>query len=482
MLLNKCIEAVKILSLHKDAKLGTLHKVSNTIKILKEEVDYEIQQQLDLFDYIIRRRLSNDSFTKILTDIMVEHPHLYEDAQLINESYSYEDLENYSEIVQNYYNNKKIDQIVSKLEKTITDIKLEEFPSVSEKLNFLRETIDKTFEDLSSIDISKDENEFIVDTDVDIEEQIEDDKEILTISTGFRSLDNALYGGFQSGRLYIFTGGTGKGKSLILNNITVNLAKTYQTSDFRKKFEKEFSTYKPCIVFVTNENLISETRLRIASIIDDTSPDNPNLSDKKYQAKLFADFVKKTGIVLYFKYVPPRSVTAYDIYSMMISLEHQRGYKPIALVVDYLDRLRSIHKSDQERFVLGYITDELKAISIKANIPVITATQLNREGNKSEDPTLETIGESWKKVENADSVILFNPERLQNEPKWIYRIKVPKLRYGAPTNDPIILERDENKLKLIEQGQTIMNSNQNLVIDSSPSNPIFTDTPDIFGI
>ncbi|MDC3911907.1 hypothetical protein KQE47_26620, partial [Raoultella planticola] len=41
-------------------------------------------------------------------------------------------------------------------------------------------------------------------------------------STGWPTLDQKLYGGFNRGELQIFAGGSGSGKSLIMQNLAVN--------------------------------------------------------------------------------------------------------------------------------------------------------------------------------------------------------------------------------------------------------------------
>ena len=42
-------------------------------------------------------------------------------------------------------------------------------------------------------------------------------------STGWKSIDDKLYGGFNRGELNIFTGGSGAGKSLFLQNLALEL-------------------------------------------------------------------------------------------------------------------------------------------------------------------------------------------------------------------------------------------------------------------
>ncbi len=59
--------------------------------------------------------------------------------------------------------------------------------------------------------------------------------------------------------------------------------------------------------------------------------------------------------------------------------ESTTGFVPDVLIVDYADIMRSSNKYNERRFELELIYQELRNIAIQFNIPVITATQLNRE-------------------------------------------------------------------------------------------------------
>ena len=465
-MIREVLESVNIIALHKKSKLSSLDKASHVIEILTNEVDYELQEVLKIFKHIIERRLNGDSYSLILKDVSTIHPHLIDQANKINSEIDEEKLEEYVYQLNFFFNNKKLEEIVNFLKKELNELELEEFESFTSKLDKVRTIVNKSFESLASIEVTRDESEFIVDSDLDIESQIEDTTEHKTIPTGFRSLDKALYG-FQSGRIYVFAGGTGKGKSTLLANFAYNLCTQYKVSEYKQLFEEDFTSYKPAVIFITNENTIAETRKRLVSIITDLPSNDPKLNDKKFQADALKRFHKETGVVFYIKYVTPRSVTAFDIYSQILNLERIRGYKPIGIVVDYLDRLRSLQNTKEERHMLGFITDELKAISIKLNVPVLTATQLNREGHTSEDPSIKNIGESWKKVENADAVIVFNSEQDVNG-NWTYKLKIEKLRYKDPVTEPISLIRRSGVLKIEELTSDLENITQ-----KTSQNPLF---------
>jgi len=464
-MLREILDSLTAIALHKKSKLSNLDKAKQVIDLIFHDVEHEKQELLNTLKHIIERRLNGETYSFILRDVSVIHPDFIELADQINNKVDDGKLEEYVYDLNVFFNNRKLEQIVNSLKSELNEIELEEFESFTNKFDKIRSIVNKSFESLATLMTSIDESEFIIDSEIDIESQIEDATEHKQISTGFRSLDKALYG-FQSGRIYILAGGTGKGKSTLLMNFAYNMCVHYKTSEFYTLFKENFPTYKPTLVFITNENTIAETRRRLISILTGLSSDDPKLNDKKFQADILRKFHKETGVVVYIKYVTPRSTTAFDIYSQILNLERIYGYKPIGLVVDYLDRLKSLQNTKEERFMLGFITDELKAIAIKLNVPVITATQLNREGHTSDDPSVKNVSESWKKVENADVVIVFNSEQ-DVEGNWTYKLKIEKLRYKDPATEPITLIRRSGTLKIDELTSDLENitkkTTQNLV-------------------
>jgi replicative DNA helicase len=76
-----------------------------------------------------------------------------------------------------------------------------------------------------------------------------------------------------------------------------------------------------------------------------------------------------------------------------------------AVYIDYLDLLEPDERREFFRLDLGQITSRLKAISATFEIPIITATQLNREAykkTKTGEIGGETISESMHKLFIAD--------------------------------------------------------------------------------
>lgn len=241
------------------------------------------------------------------------------------------------------------------------------------------------------------------------------------LQTGIRQLNSILSPGFQSGRMYCFLGGSGKFKSGTLLNIAEQL----------RRFNPQIPAYenglRKCILFITLENSIEETVERIYDMYCDT---NGNIRDDDTQKVIDAlrtnggyDFTATSGIDIFMKYAGNLEINTGEIHVYMKELR-EKGYMPICIILDYIKRIDSVHNSNgDERVRMSFVAKELKSIAQYYEIPMITAMQLNREGNSIIDAAMReckqdvarfvgssSIGNAWDIIEDSDWVCLINPE------------------------------------------------------------------------
>jgi replicative DNA helicase len=101
-----------------------------------------------------------------------------------------------------------------------------------------------------------------------------------------------------------------------------------------------------------------------------------------------------------------------------------------AIIVDYLDLLRSDSSNDLYRLELSFITAGLKDISVKYNCPVLSPTQLGRAVYRNKEAgtlNLDMMSESIKKVEHADFICLMSKDQTNGNNVYL---KVGKNRCG----------------------------------------------------
>ena len=242
------------------------------------------------------------------------------------------------------------------------------------------------------------------------------------LKTGIQAINRSLNGGFENDRCYIYLGLPGEGKSSTLLNLTL------QIKGNNKDITTKDPTKRPTILFLTMENTLNETLERVFSILvsdDDISEFGGYKEIMQLLRQNGLGVTNDSPIDIEFRYVPSNSVDTdylYTIYDEMSA----NGQEVVCLVQDYIKRIRprdfKLMGGDM-RIALGAVVDEFKEFAIAKHIPVITASQLNRdaakiidEGRKSTEADLvrkvgrANIGESTLITENADSAFILVPE------------------------------------------------------------------------
>ena len=153
---------------------------------------------------------------------------------------------------------------------------------------------------------------------------------------------------------------------------------------------------------------------------------------------------KKSKIII--KEFPPSTLTPHQLKSYVKKLI-QRGIKPDAIVLDYLNLLHSPLGNNSYERVL-YAAQQTRALSYELNCPIISATQLNRSGYNVDNPGLETISESIGLATTSDAIISIW-QKDEDKELGIINIGMSKNRFG-PNFGSIALKIDYNTLQITE--------------------------------
>lgn len=288
------------------------------------------------------------------------------------------------------------------------------------------------------------------------------------LMTGIRQLNAILSPGFQSGRLYTFLGGTGRFKSGTLWNITD------QIRQFNPQIIPVENGMRKVILFITMENTIYETIIRLFDMYNDTGKEIKELEvedvAKILREKGHFEFTSDNGIDIEMRYYSDLEIATSNIYTLIQELA-DCGKKVIAVVLDYILKINSAkeHYGD-ERLRISYAGRELKSLAQYFDIPVITAMQINREGNSILEASMQEnkedigrfignafVGQCWDLIQESDFVCFVNLEMKQSTGKWYLSFKRTKIRgkkdpmavdyFNHPfvNNNGIRLEPDVNK-------------------------------------
>lgn len=290
--------------------------------------------------------------------------------------------------------------------------------------------------------------------------------------TGMRCLNAMLSPGFESGRIYLFLGGTGKGKSGVLLNIADQLRL------FNPQIKPVENGIRKTIVFVTMENVISETIERLFDMYNDTGINMKNLDPEQVKKILRENgrftFDGENGIDIDILYFSDLEIKTADLYQILFNLR-DKGKQPIALIIDYILKLDSTRENqNDERLRLTNCGKELKVLAQLFDIPVISAMQFNREGNAIIDAATtdekegilnfvgpSMIGTAWGLINECDWVGAINLERRRSTNLVYMAFKLYKIRgkrdamgidyFNHPfnSNNSLRLQTDVDKPKTV---------------------------------
>lgn len=278
-----------------------------------------------------------------------------------------------------------------------------------------------------------------------------------SVTTGYPDLDRYLRGGFHPGRLYVFGGSSGDGKSTTMINFLKNNLK-------RKKEDELYDLY----VYFTLENQLDESLLKLYCSLENLSDEeiiDDYESHKQLIPQKFTSYQRESKTILTMDYFPATSVSVMDLIIRIEELKSQ--YEGVAelrgIFVDYLDLLKAGRMFDIYRMELGQITVDLKVLAVTMHVPVVTLTQLNRAGYAKDAPMdLTMMSESIKKVEHADFVALLRARVMENDDgeedldndEGILDIEICKNRSG-PKNKRVTLATNFSKSLIWDTGRRI---------------------------
>lgn len=279
-------------------------------------------------------------------------------------------------------------------------------------------------------------------------------------STGFTQLDYVTFGGFPTkGRcLIIFMGQPFVGKSLILSN----LAKNYMALNMF-----------PLIISLEMSEEMYGRRIDAHIGNMDVNRLDKNTGVLKNKIEEFHKLYPNSKLLI--KEFPPSTINS-NIISNYIDKLIQVNRKPDVLIVDYITLLNSVNKSkDMNTYQkLANTCKELRAISYKYKIPVISAVQTNRQGFDNKDFGFESMAESTGPAQDADFIATLWQEEGDKEAGNL-GMTIRKNRFGGFAGRVLKFNINYNTLvltdKAIEENENNTdNLTENLITDINKSN------------
>jgi KaiC/GvpD/RAD55 family RecA-like ATPase len=250
------------------------------------------------------------------------------------------------------------------------------------------------------------------------------------ISTGWKAIDQKLYGGVNRGEMSIFAGGSGAGKSLFLQNFAVNWV---------------LAGYN--VVYISlelSEQLIS---MRLDSMVSGYGVKEvmKNISDVDLKVRMKAKGAGRLRVKQM-----PNGVTSNDLRTFLREYEISCGEKVDCLLVDYLDLMMPISTkvSGSDLFIKDkYVSEELRNLAVERDLLFVTASQLNRGAVEEIEFDHHHIAGGISKVQTADNVVGIFTSNAMRE-KGRYQIQFMKTRSSSGVGTKVDLRFDPDTLRI----------------------------------
>ena len=268
---------------------------------------------------------------------------------------------------------------------------------------------------------------------------------------GLEMLDKITKGGLPTKTLNIVLAGTGVGKSLFMCHCAANNMMEGKN-----------------VLYITLEMAEERIAERIdANLLDVSMEELARINEDGYNKKMNRLKEKITGKLVIKEY-PTATANSNHFRHLIQELRTKKNFKPDVIYIDYLNicssfRIRGGSNAGSYTIVKA-IAEELRGLAVELNVPIISATQTNRQGYSSSDIGLEDTSESFGLPATADFMVaLSQTEELDHLSQ--FQVKQLKNRYADPGfHRKFVVGVDKSKMRLYDVEQ----SAQADIVDDTP--------------
>ena len=254
-------------------------------------------------------------------------------------------------------------------------------------------------------------------------------------------LNQITKGGLPNKTLNIILAGTGVGKSLAMCH--------FASSNLEEGKN---------VLYITLEMAEERIAERIdANLLNIPIKELPDLPKNLYTQKIDKLRAKTPGKLIIKEY-PTASAGVGHFRHLLNELKLKRNFIPDIVYVDYLNICISqryrLGSNINSYTIVKAIAEELRGLAVEHNLPIVSATQTNRQGFTNSDPGLENTSESFGLPATADLMMaMISTEDLESLDQIM--IKQLKNRYNDPTtNKRFVVGIDRSKMRLYDVEQS----------------------------
>lgn len=278
------------------------------------------------------------------------------------------------------------------------------------------------------------------------EQKISFDLDYFNIITG---------GGLPRKTLNIALAGTGVGKTLFMcHTAASNLTDGYN------------------VLYITMEMAEERIAERIDANLLNVTVDELKIMPKDAYEKKIERMKSKIKGRLIIKEYPTSCAGASNFRYLLQELKLKKKFVPDIIYIDYLNICMSsrlkLGSSVNSYTYIKAIAEELRGLAVEFNVPIVSATQTNRDGYNSSDVDLTNTSESFGLPATADFMFaIISTEELEQIGQLL--IKQLKNRYGdLSSNRSFVIGVDRAKMRLYDSEKNSQSSlSDKSVMDNS---------------
>ena len=242
-------------------------------------------------------------------------------------------------------------------------------------------------------------------------------RKLVGVKTNHSEFDKRLGSGFLPKTLSILAAPPGVGKSLLLCDLA-----------------SSFVLQGKNVLLLTLEMSDYETVKRIDANILDLPINQFREMDEAVILNAY-NKVKDTVGAFYAKEYAPNAFSAIMLKSLLDSYRIEKGIEFDAVMIDYIGLMKSdrVSPSQGPYTYLKSIAEEVRAVAVERNIPIISPAQLNRGAINNLEADNASMAESAGILQTADFILLLLQTADMKEKKE-YIFKITKNRFTGRTD------------------------------------------------
>lgn len=221
-----------------------------------------------------------------------------------------------------------------------------------------------------------------------------------TFTTGYPYIDQVTGGGFSIKTLWVFLGQAKVGKSIWLANMAANCVKEGYNTAYLSLEMRDRKVVKRL-----GANMLGISMKDYNSVGHDKDLIKKKLSMVGADPMTGGLQMKVPG-KLFVKEYPTSSASVQDVERWLLKMEEMGGFKFKTVFIDYINIMRNWRNPNSENtyMKIKQLAEDLRAMAMRNEWAIITATQVNRDGFDSTDLSFNNVSESAALIHTIDAM------------------------------------------------------------------------------